>query len=157
MYHNLKSLASSIVGELVKREDLPIEYALDALVPFRLQRPYSTSVLRFLRYPDIPGQAGAKDHFDKSFLTIHLGDDGGELYIEDRAGQWVLASPPQGMALVFFGVKALYASNGVLTPLRHKATTEPGKVRTAAVLFAHVGLDIDVQDAQVAYDSFRAS
>jgi 2OG-Fe(II) oxygenase superfamily len=155
VYHALKMESSNIISELVRREELPIEQ-LDILGSFRLQRPYSTSVLRFLNYPDTPQQTGAKDHFDKSFLTLHLGDDGGELYVQDTTGAWVLASPPQGMALVFFGVKALYASDGALKPLRHRSTTEPGKVRTAAVLFVHTNLDIEVKDAQRAYDEFYA-
>ncbi len=154
LYHTLKSLASNLVSEMAKREEIPIEYLCDPLVPFRMQRPYGTSVLRFLHYPDTPNQTGAKEHYDKGFLTIHLGDDGGELYVMDDQGNWVLASPPQGMALVFFGVKALYASNGVLKPIKHKSVTEPGKVRTAAVLFAHLDVGVEVRSAQEAHDTF---
>jgi hypothetical protein len=157
LYGSLKGVSHSVVTELVKRERLSIEHASDALIPFRHQQPYNTSALRFLHYPDVPEQTGAKAHFDRSFLTIHLGDEGGELYIQDAAGDWILASPPQGMALVFFGVKALYASNGVLKPLRHKSTTEAGKIRTAAVLFAHIELPLEVRNAQKAYEAFCAT
>jgi hypothetical protein len=150
----LRDLALGVVVELQKRNMLcQSTYGL-TYSTFRASEPYNTSVLRYLQYPDVKNQTGAKDHYDKGLLSIHLGDDGGELLARDKAGNWVAVSPPSGMALVFFGVKILSASNGELLPLRHQSTTLAGKVRTAMVLFAHADVGHQVVNAEESFHAF---
>lgn len=119
--------------------------------------PYSTTTLRSLYYPDGPHQTGAKAHIDRSFLTIHLGDEGGSLQIMQQDGQWVNISPPDGFAVAFFGVKALWMTGGRKQPLKHRSITFPGSDRFAFVHFGHVVLpDYYVEEAQTAYNDWRA-
>ena len=155
LHDALKIQALNITLELIRR--CHVQPELTSLIndTFRLSRPHNVSTLRLLLYPDIPGQTGAKEHFDKSWLSLHLGDDGGEIMVLDASGQWVKASPPRGSLLFFFGVKALALSNGELKPLRHKSTTLPGKERTAAVMFVHADVGHVVSDAEAAYRHFH--
>lgn len=119
--------------------------------------PYSTTTLRSLYYPDGPRQTGAKAHIDRSFLTIHLGDEGGSLQIMQQDGQWVNISPPDGFAVAFFGVKALWMTGGRKKPLKHRSVTFPGSDRFAFVHFGHVVVpDYYVEEAQTAYNDWRA-
>jgi hypothetical protein len=114
-----------------------------------LTRPGSVSTLRGLWYPAAPEQRGAKPHFDRSLLTIHLGDAGGELLALDgpdappSTGRPV--SPPPGEALIFWGAKAsLVTQPGVAKPLWHASTTAGGE-RRALVYFAHIDVGIPAQ------------
>lgn len=102
--------------------------------------PYFTTTLRSLYYRDSPGQVGAQEHIDRSFLTIHLGDQGGSLQTPAANGEWVDISPPEGFAVAFFGVKALWVTKGRKGPLLHRSVTVPGKDRFAFVHFGHVPL-----------------
>lgn len=101
--------------------------------------PYSTTTLRSLFYEGVPGQTGAQAHIDRSFLTIHLGDEGGNLQMLID-GQWQNISPPAGYAVAFFGVKALWVTHGRILPLKHRSVTIPGQDRFAFVHFGHVPL-----------------
>ncbi len=154
LHRELRDLALAMIDELERRSLVEPDSNNSMLKTFRLTDPYNTSVLRYLQYPDTKNQTGAKDHYDKGFFSIHLGDDGGRLYALDQSDRWIGVSPPPGMALVFFGVKALYASNGTLLPLRHKSVTVPGKVRTAMVMFAHADVGHQVVSAQDSHDEF---
>ena len=154
LHLELRDLALAMADALGHRGLIDSSVSPGMLQTFRLTDPYNTSVLRYLQYPDTQNQTGAKDHYDKGFFSIHLGDDGGELYALDRSGSWIGVSPPPGMALVFFGVKAMYASGGRLLPLRHKSVTVPGKVRTAMVMFAHTDIGHQVVSAQDSHDEF---
>ena len=122
----------------------------------RTSVPYSVSTLRFLSYPDVKEQKGASPHFDRSFITMHLGDTGGNLLIENKQGHWEQASPPQGSALVFFGVKVLELTGGKLKPSNHKSTTVRGKERTAAVMFVQADNGYLVPSAEAEYRRFYA-
>ncbi len=155
LYQELKDMALGVIDEL-DRKKLLVEGDFLRIVKntFKLPKPHNVSVLRYLNYPDTPDYTAAKEHFDKSFLTIHLGDESGELYIVDKDEQWKSVSPPQGMALLFFGVKALYASKGLISPLRHKSVTTPGQARTAMVMFVHADVGREIADAGEAYAAF---
>ena len=121
-------------------------------------QPYSTTILRSLFYPDGPEQTGAKAHVDRSFLTIHLGDEGGKLQALDAQGSWMDISPPEGYAIAFFGVKALWVTQGQKSPLRHRSVTIPGQDRFAFVNFGHVALrNYYVRDAGTAALDFERS
>ena len=122
----------------------------------KLSSAYNVSTLRLLSYPDVSDQKGARAHYDRSFLTMHLGDSGGSLLIQNKAGMWEYASPPQGSALVFFGVKILELTNGKFEPILHKSTTARGKERTAAVMFIHTDIGRQVSDAEAEYKRFHA-
>lgn len=114
-------------------------------------QPYSVTTLRSLYYPDGPTQTGAKAHIDRSFLTIHLGDQGGKLQALQDDGTWMDISPAAGFAVAFFGVKVLWQTNGKKTPLRHRSVTFPGQDRFAFVHFGHVPTSgYQVTDAQLA-------
>lgn len=156
LHMGLRSIALNIVTALQAPEHKLLCLATDGLMrnTFRLNEPYNTSVLRYLEYPDVNHQTGAREHYDKSLLSIHLGDKGGELYALDRSDEWVAISPPPGMAVVFFGVKILYATKGKLLPLKHKSTTVPGRMRTAMVMFTHADVGHQVIDSQKSYDDF---
>ena len=118
--------------------------------------PYNVPTLRFLSYPDVFEQKGACPHYDRSTITMHLGDSGGELYVQNESGNWERASPPQGSALVFFGVKILELTGGRLKPCYHKSTTVRGKERTAAVMFLHADISHPVPDAAAEYQRFNS-
>lgn len=120
--------------------------------------PYSTTTLRGLWYPNTIDQNGAKAHIDRSFISTHLGDEGGKLWAlqSHDEKQGVVVSPPKGKALVFFGVKALYVSRGRLQPLLHRSTVEQTGDRKALVQFSHLDINIPVIDAKRAYDAFQA-
>jgi hypothetical protein len=122
----------------------------------RMTVPYNVSTLRILSYPDVRDQRGASPHYDRSFISIHLGDSGGHLLIQNGDGAWERASPPQGSALVFCGVKVLELTKGRLKPVLHKSTTIRGKERTAAVMFVHADIGHPVSDAQKEYERFYA-
>ena len=151
LYHALKMLARQVAAIFLEKS-----FEVDVLTliteSFKSGIVSGTSTLRFLEYPDVVTQLGAREHYDKSFLTIHLGDSGGDLlgYIES---EWVNVSPPPGYALLFFGVKAMAASRGKILPLRHKSTTIPGKARQAVVMFVHADVGLTVRSAQETYDA----
>lgn len=122
----------------------------------RFANPYCATTLRSLFYPDSPTQTGAQAHIDRSFLTIHLGDEGGNLQmlIDD---QWQNISPPAGYAVAFFGVKVLWVTNGLKQPLRHRSVTFPGFDRFAFVHFGHVSVgDYLVTNAQTALEYWQS-
>jgi hypothetical protein len=118
--------------------------------------PDSTSTLRGLWYPASQAHQGARGHFDRSFITAHLGDRGGSLlgHREMGLGQAFDISPKFGQILLFWGVKALMLSQGTLMPLWHSATTRPDEDRQALVLFGHVEIPHLVDDALVGYQEF---
>jgi hypothetical protein len=118
--------------------------------------PYSTTTLRGLHYADGPNQTGAQSHFDRSFVTIHLGDQGGTLQTQTVDEQWVDISPPPGFALAFFGLKARWVTNDRKGPLRHRSITIPGRDRFAFVHFGHVPVKSHyVQDAAQSNEAFE--
>lgn len=152
LYQELRTLARNVASGL--NEEVFGPTLCDSVNDsFRCEIPYGASVLRFLQYPAVEGQDGAREHFDRSFLTIHLGDAGGEL-LALIDGVWVSISPPQGNAVVFFGVKAQYVSKGAVAPLWHKAITVPGQLRQAAEMFVHIDVGTPVLNAQEFYDSY---
>jgi hypothetical protein len=123
----------------------------------RISMPYCTTTLRSLYYPEGPAQSGAKAHIDRSFLTIHLGDQGGKLQSLDTRGQWMDISPPTGWAVAFFGVKALWVTKGKKGPLKHRSLTIPGNDRFAFVHFGHVPIPgYTVTDAGDALDYWNS-
>lgn len=103
-------------------------------------RPFCTSTLRSLYYPDIAGQTGAKAHVDRGLFTIHFGDLGGCLsVVDDVTGSNPRAiSPPEGYAVIFWGIKALWVTGGEKHPVWHQSTTTKGEARFAFVNFIHV-------------------
>jgi hypothetical protein len=123
---------------------------------FTASLPDSTSTLRGLWYPASQAHQGARGHFDRSFITAHLGDRGGSLlgHREIGSGQAFDVSPKTGQILLFWGVKALMLSQGTLMPLWHSATTRPDEDRQALVLFGHIDLPQPVDDALVGYQEF---
>lgn len=117
--------------------------------------PYCATTLRSLFYPAGPLQTGAKAHIDRSFLTIHLGDEGGSLQVLID-GQWENISPPAGYGVAFFGVKVLWLTAGTKQPLRHRSVTFPGSDRFAFVHFGHVQLrGYQVTNAQIAQKDWQ--
>lgn len=159
LYQHVNELGASICSALLAAR--PELFAAD--VATSLQQAGSravsggTNTLRGLYYPaataDAKPQTGAKGHFDRSFLTVHLGDEGGDLYAHESAEttEGVRVSPVAGQALVFFGVKAAIASNGQIEPLFHSSRTNPGEDRTALVQFLHADVGVVVDDAAAAY------
>lgn len=121
-------------------------------------RQYATTTLRSLWYPPEPDQRGAAIHIDRSLLTIHVGDRGGKLlaYSNDLGSDPVVITPPVGMAVMFFGVKALYLSRGAVSPLWHGSLTELGQERYAMVQFVQTDIGFDVSNARDALDAFYA-
>lgn len=116
--------------------------------------PYSTTTLRGVFYPPSLEQKGAKAHFDRSFLTAHLGDQGGNLYAHHalQRGSSVSVSPRTGEILLFWGVKAFILSRGRVVPLFHSASTLQYRERRALVRFNHVTVGKKVIDARTHYD-----
>lgn len=110
--------------------------------------PYNTTTLRCLYYPEAPGQSGAKLHIDRSFLTFHLGDRGGKLLAREGESleDETVVSPNAAEALVFFGVKVIYPTQGRLQPLWHRSITEGGD-RSAMVQFVHADVGVKVVTA----------
>jgi isopenicillin N synthase-like dioxygenase len=149
----LETLGKSIASHLGMEIGIPeLSHLVDQTT--KVSRPYNVSTLRVLSYPDVADQKGASAHYDRSFLTMHLGDSGGNLEVFNECREWESASPPQGSVLVFGGVKALELTSGRLTPCYHKSTTIRGKERTAAVMFIHADSGREVPDAQKEYDRF---
>jgi len=116
------------------------------LASYRRSRPYATTTLRGLWYPAGGAQDGAKRHADRNFLTIHLGDIGGQLLgsVDQDAQQDKLVSPKPGQALVFFGVKAWLLSKRKLPFMWHQSTVEPGHDRQALVHFVQADVGFPV-------------
>ncbi len=116
--------------------------------------PYSTTTLRGVFYPPSLEQKGAKAHFDRSFLTAHLGDQGGNLYAHHalQRGSSVSVSPRTGEILLFWGVKAFMLSQGRVVPLYHSASTLQYRERRALVRFNHLTVGKKVIDARTHYD-----
>ncbi|MEK7638579.1 MAG: hypothetical protein AAB388_00280 [Patescibacteria group bacterium] len=118
--------------------------------------PYSTTTTRGLWYPSHSGQRGAKGHLDRSLLTLHCGDSGGELrghpiWNGDSAFP---TSPEKGDILIFAGVKMLYATRGRILPLWHSATTAKDEDRHALVHFVHTDVGVRVVDAEETYEQY---
>lgn len=118
--------------------------------------PYGTNALRGLYYPTSAGsqfQTGAKGHYDRSFLTIHLGDMGGELIAHANEADAVgtAISPPPGKAVVFFGVKAALLTRNCIKPLWHSSRTVSGQDRAAMVHFIHIDVGQPVAHAGAVY------
>lgn len=155
LYHKLFMSASELLAEC------DAQYGTDMQMPFldsASSTPYATTILRNLWYPAVAGQKGAKPHLDRGLLTMHLGDEGGHLLAltdkNDPNGERV--SPPPGKALVFWGVKALWATQGRIGPLWHSSVTEADQERFALVQFNHIALpDYVVRDAAQAYVDYQ--
>lgn len=110
--------------------------------------PRSDHVLRGLLYDDkLPREANqniaAQGHCDRGVLTVHCGDDGGELFcIKD--GKVSTCSPRPGHAAVFLGVKAQILTHGELKPLLHGSVREANVCRRAWPFFAHAVTKVPV-------------
>ena len=143
------------IGEaiMVALDDL---YKLDISDKYRLTcryaSPYNTTTLRSLFYQDLPFQLGACAHVDKSLISIHFGDIGGQLLrLSERADdQGVIVSPPPGFAIAFWGVKAIEVTSGRILPMWHRSITAPGTDRFAQVHFCHVETEYVVTSANEA-------
>jgi len=99
------------------------------------------NTVRLLYYPPREAEESecARPHTDRSFLTVHVGDVGGELQITSESdGSVRSVSPPPGYALVFFGEKARRYSRELPSAVLHSSRVESGKERRAAVFFAHI-------------------
>lgn len=116
--------------------------------------PYNTTTLRGVYYPPSLEQKGAKAHFDRCFITAHLGDQGGNLYAHHalQRGSSVSVSPKSGEILLFWGVKAFMLSRGAVVPLYHSASTLQYRERRALVRFNHLAVGKKVVDARAYYD-----
>jgi isopenicillin N synthase-like dioxygenase len=122
-------------------------------------KPYATTTLRSLWYPAAETQEGAMLHIDRDVLTIHVGDEGGSLIACDNQNgdnQHTL-SPPESHAVVFFGVKVLYLSDGKIQPLWHGSTVEEGNDRLAMVQFVQADVGFEVENAKQVYRDFYES
>jgi hypothetical protein len=122
----------------------------------RESRPYEVPALRSLWYKSHAKQLGASTHIDRNFLTTHFGDEGGKLIgrMGGEPGRPFECTPDKGFAVVFFGVKALYATNGKLQPFWHESEMVAGLDRRALVHFAHVDIGFPVVSARRAYEDF---
>lgn len=112
--------------------------------------PFATTTQRGLYYSAQQVAGGAQAHIDRSFLSNHSGDQGGKLeaFID---GNWECISPPEGQAVVFLGVKALWVTHGEKQPLLHRSTTTVGEERTATVHFGQIRLcDYELRDSSIA-------
>jgi hypothetical protein len=118
--------------------------------------PEATTTLRSLLYQAAEQHSGARGHFDRSLITVHLGDRGGRLFGHRSltAGKACDISPDSGELVLFWGVKALEISHGVLTPLWHSASAAADEDRQALVLFGHIATPEPVTDANVAFWQF---
>ncbi len=133
------------------------EYCRTCMQSYPDVDPYSLTTARSLYYPAGPEQHGARAHYDKSFITIHLGDQGGELigFKDEEDDLGFPISPRPGEAIVFPGLKSKWVSRDELKVLRHKSITNPDQDRFAQVLFCHVGLrDYLMQDAKKGMSDF---
>jgi len=107
--------------------------------------PTSRSVLRVLHYPAQSNETLAKVHSDRSFLTLHAGDQGGKLFLRLEDGEEKVISPPAGQAVVFWGAKAWIfgKEKGImLHPIAHGAQSIPGEIRRALVSFWHINREL---------------
>ena len=117
--------------------------------------PYCAPTIRALLYQSL-GETlaqGAKTHLDRSFITLHMGDEGGQLlaYRDEYGNGEQVISPPPGQVVVFFGVKVYALTKGAIEPLWHGSRTEPGADRKALVQFNHVPIGKPVTDARTTY------
>jgi hypothetical protein len=122
-------------------------------------KPYATTTLRSLWYPAAERQDGAAVHIDRDFLTIHVGDEGGALIgcDNENGDNPQIISPQKNQAVVFFGVKVLYLSDGKIQPLWHGSTVEEGSDRIAMVQFVQTDVGFEIESAKRAYADFYAS
>lgn len=140
LYADLNNIAHRIAVAL--DEIYGFDIADDIAIASQATQPYSTSTLRLLSYPDVPEQSGAKANIDRSCITIHLGDKGGNLLALKQPGDYTgkIISPPPGHAVAFFGIKMLGASKGTVQPLWHESATIKGQGREAMVHFSHINV-----------------
>lgn len=164
LYKHVTAIGYNIIGALEGTDEftemLSDLYQVSAAEPeSNGPGPYDSTTLRSLYYPDSPAQTDARARIDQSLITIHLGDKDGELRAlkskDDPEG--VAISPPPGYGVVFFGVKALWASGGKYGPLWHRSTTKPGQDRYAFVHFGHIPLfdGYQVKDAENAFNYWK--
>lgn len=108
-----------------------------------LEYPVATSrsLVRLIDYPSQIGTERARVHFDRSFLTLHAGDEGGELFVRHEDGTEVVVSPKPGEILAFWGAKATLHTKDcahVLSPVAHGARGAQNSTRRAVVSFWHI-------------------
>jgi hypothetical protein len=134
------------IAQILLRESdkvLCLESSFEEAFVQSLQFPASTSrsVLRLLDYPAHGGEIKAKVHYDRSFLTLHAGDVGGELFIRHRDGSEEVVSPQEGEIIAFWGMKAQIfgmKSKHLICPVAHGVRGKPQEVRKAIVSFWHI-------------------
>lgn len=155
---HLNEVAFQIASKL---DDKHSHLFLETLLPnlrtcTRCSTPYATTTLRSLWYPPAPTQKGARVHIDRCFFAVHVGDSGGALfgYDNEQGENARPVSPPLGHAVVFFGVKALYLSDGRVSPLWHGSTVDEGRDRLAMVQFVQADIGFEVPKASDAYKAF---
>jgi hypothetical protein len=103
--------------------------------------PTSRSVLRLLHYPPQREGVCARVHFDRAFLTIHAGGEGGNLFIRHQNGEEEVIVTRQNEVFVFWGAKAKIIAaehGGVLTPTAHGSCGNKNELRRATVSFWHI-------------------
>ena len=105
----------------------------------RLSEGHEKHVLRTLLYdPPEPGQIElAQEHFDKSSITLQLGESHPGLWIDSRDKKYVV---PENHTLVFAGVKLESRTEGKIKASLHGVIEEKpavAKQRWSIIFFAH--------------------
>jgi hypothetical protein len=112
------------------------------------ERPGATSrsVLRVLYYAPRPVGEMARDHFDRSCITISGPQMGGEFFIRMSDGSEKVVSTTPGQLLIMLGEKArmMTLHNRIkLLPIAHGVRTRTAhEERFALVSFHHVNLEL---------------
>jgi hypothetical protein len=126
-----ENLGLAIVCELDKQ--FPgYDFAKSVREAAKHQTPYAHSGFRIVTYPNGGERGAASDHTDKSFLSIHLGEQNGNLAVEGK----ILPHASTDRAYVFFGEKAEKMTDKRLRALRHGSVSN-GAERWAVVFFLH--------------------
>ncbi len=105
----------------------------------KVRKAHDLHTLRFLSYHQNIEGGFAQSHTDRSGITLHLWENspGLKLLVEGDDGPRIAYSSQHAKALVFFGRKAAYETNGVLTPLKHAVDKEVEGDRKSFVCFIH--------------------
>lgn len=149
LYEQINAFTAQVLNTIA--DAYPHLFTIDVVKQFvrttRESAPYNTTTMRGVWYP--PGEriVCARPHYDRSLLTAHCGDSMGTLNRYQTGHPPHAVSPAIGHMLLFWGVKAAWASNGMLKPMLHGSETIPGMPRSALVQFCHADVGRTVVDA----------
>ncbi|KAJ7837906.1 2OG-Fe-II oxygenase [Mycena leptocephala] len=121
-------------------------YSLIALAMEQNEDFFASSVLRFLRYPEVAEETnGTGSHAEYVFTVLWQQPARKGLQVLTPAGEWIDVPPIPGHLIVNLGDQMSRLTNGVFRSAQHRVISQPGGERYSIPLFFFADFDAPLE------------